>query len=506
MAHRRLRYVAYLRRSVDQTGEALGVEAQRELILLWAATQGVTITEWYCDNGITASRDDVVRPDYDRMIADIRDGADVPMVVVVEASRLNREETAVAAFSKLMRTAGGAVVAIDVAGGETVYDLSTTAGRVAFRDKATDAVNESEQISDRMYRWHARKRAAHEWSGGGRPYGWRRTVALSPDGRKIVITWVVDEDHAAIIREIARRLAAGEATGKICSDLNGRGVAGPGTTKHDHESTLWSMTSVRYIMRNPRLAGWYAEQGPDGVWSRVARSGTFPPILSDVEFDAVQVGLDAASRRRTTGTPVRRLLSGVVVCSVCQSKLRLIAASESWFRYNHAPLTMARKRTRKDCAGPTSIDGPELETHVRLAVTAYLARRSWERPEDTPAGLVERRAAQERRLDELAMKVASEEVTLELAGRTERIILAAIEEIDGKIRAQRRVRQSLTGPEAARVWAEADVKTPEGLTAARKVLTDVVDRIEITPGKQGNKPFDVTRVRIRWVNEEEETA
>ncbi|MDT3441092.1 MULTISPECIES: recombinase family protein [unclassified Pseudofrankia] len=188
MAHRRLRYVAYPRRSIDQTGEALGVEAQRELILLRAAPHGVTVIEWYCDNGITASRDDVVRPDYERMIADIRDSADVPMVLVVEASRLNREETAVAAFSKLMRNAVGSVLAIDVSGGATAYDLATTAGRVAYRDKATDAVNESEQISDRMYRWHARKRNAHEWAGGAKPYGWRRTVDLSPNGRKIVIT------------------------------------------------------------------------------------------------------------------------------------------------------------------------------------------------------------------------------------------------------------------------------------------------------------------------------
>lgn len=99
MAQRRLRYVAYLRRSIDQTGEALGVEAQRALILSWAAVHGVTVAEWFCDNGITASREDVVRPDCQRMIADIGDSADGPLVLVVEASRLNREETAVAAFS-----------------------------------------------------------------------------------------------------------------------------------------------------------------------------------------------------------------------------------------------------------------------------------------------------------------------------------------------------------------------------------------------------------------------
>nr|WP_198153000.1 recombinase family protein [Pseudofrankia sp. DC12] len=500
MAHRRSRYVAYLRRSVDQTGEALGVEAQRQLILSWAAVQGVEIAEFYCDNGITASRDDVVRPDYERMIAEVAASADVPMVLVVEASRLNREEVAVAAFSKLMRQAGGSVVAIDITGGATVYDLATTAGRVAFRDKATDAVNESEQISDRMYRWHARKRAAHEWSGGGRPYGWRRTAALSPNGKKIIVTWVVDDEAAAVVREIARRLTGGEATGTICSDLNRRGIPGPGKTHHDHEQTWWAMTSMRQIMRNPRLAGWYAERTGDGGWSRVERTDRFPALLSDAEFDAVQVALDAVSRRRATGTAARRLLSGIVVCAVCQSKLRAVPLGEG-YRYHHALLTMSRKRTVKDCAGPTSIDGPALENAVRKAVTGYLARERWDRPEDTPAGLVEQKAAKERRLDELAAQVAAETMTLELAGRTEKIILAEIAELDRKIRGRRQVRRSLAGPDAAKTWATANTTTPQGLAAARKVLTDVVDRVEITPGLQSRRAFDVTRVRIRWADE-----
>jgi DNA invertase Pin-like site-specific DNA recombinase len=433
MAHRPSRYVAYLRRSIDQTGEALGVEAQRALILSWAAVHGVTIAEFYCDNGITASRDDVVRPDYQRMIADIADSAEVPMVLVVEASRLNREEVAVAAFSRLMRRAGGSVVAIDVSGGSTVYDLSTTAGRVAYRDKATDAVNESEQITDRMLRWHERKRNAHEWSGGGRPYGWRRTVDLSPDGKKIIVTWVVDHAAATIVREIARRLTAGEATGKICADLNRRKIPGPGKTHHEHEATLWAMTSMRQMMRNPRLAGWYAEPTGNGGWSRIERTERFPALLTDAEFDAVQAALDAASKRRTTGTTARRLLAGVVVCSVCQSKLRPVPPGDG-YRYNHAPLTMSRKRTVKDCAGPTSIDGVALEEAVRWAVAAYLARQPLERPENTPAGLVEQKAAKERRLDELAAQVAAEQVTLELAGRTEKIILGEIAELDRKIR------------------------------------------------------------------------
>jgi DNA invertase Pin-like site-specific DNA recombinase len=506
MAQRRSRYVAYLRRSIDQTGEALGVEAQRSLILSWAAAHGVEVAEWFCDNGITASREDVVRPDYERMIAEIGDSADVPMVLVVEASRLNREETAVAAFSKLMRQAGGSVVAIDIAGGATVYDLSTTAGRVAYRDKATHAVNESEQISDRMYRWHARKRDAHEWSGGNRPYGWRRTVALSPDGKKIVVTWVIDDDAAKVIREIAVRMIAGEATGKICTTLNTRGIPGPGKTHHEHEPTLWTMSTTRLIMRNPRLAGWYAEPVTEGVWSRIARTEKFPPILSDAEFDAVQAALDSASHRRTTGVRIRRPLAGVVVCAVCLVKLRALPYGETGYRFHHPSLTMSRRRVRRDCEGPASIDGAALEAAVRLAVAAYLARQPWERSADTPTGLVEQKAAKERRLDELAAQVAADEMTLELAGRTERIILAEIAELDRKIRGQRQVRQTLAGPDAARVWDTADTTTAEGLTAFRKVLTDVVERIEITPGRQGSGPFDISRVRIHWAGENPDPA
>jgi hypothetical protein len=34
-------------------------------------------------------------------------------------------------------------------------------------------------------------------------------------------------------------------------------------------------------------------------------------------------------------------------------------------------------------------------------------------------------------------------------------------------------------------------------------LADVVDRIEITPGKQGQRPFDIGRVRIRLTDEDQ---
>ncbi|MBL7493545.1 hypothetical protein I6A60_37320 [Frankia sp. AgB1.9] len=97
-------------------------------------------------------------------------------------------------------------------------------------------------------------------------------------------------------------------------------------------------------------------------------------------------------------------------------------------------------------------------------------------------------------------------MTLELAGRTEQLILAEIAEIDRKIRGQRQVRQALAGPAAARVWDGAGTCTDEGLTAPRKILIDVVDRIEITPGNQRHGPFDVTRVRIRWTGEDRHPA
>ena len=115
------------------------------------------------------------------------------------------------------------------------YDLTTASGKKNFRDNLNGAAYYSDMISESTRRGKQYKASQGE-------VDCRRSFGFEPDG----VT--VDEAEAAIIRDHARRLLAGETQDALIRELKDSGVPSV-------RGAEWGYTTYRQIMTRPRNAG-----------------------------------------------------------------------------------------------------------------------------------------------------------------------------------------------------------------------------------------------------------
>src|SRR6266566_9974217 len=142
------------------------------------------------------------------MLDDLRTGT-INGVLVYHLDRLHRQPKELEEFFDICKEAG-------------VDDLATVTGRINLADPdgqfqarilGAVAKKESDDKSRRIRRKHEELAAAGKVSGGGsRPYGYeadKRTIR---------------PEEADVIRELARRVLAGDSLKALAQDLNTRGI------------------------------------------------------------------------------------------------------------------------------------------------------------------------------------------------------------------------------------------------------------------------------------------
>ena len=113
------------------------------------------------------------------------------------------------------------------------------------------ASGESEKTSIRVKTKHLQMIADGEYRGGLVPYGYRlEQLGRVNKKNKPVPDLVVDEDEAAIVREIFHLLVdKGYGTVRVANYLNDKGI------KTKRGTTLWRGTAVRALIDNPIYIG-----------------------------------------------------------------------------------------------------------------------------------------------------------------------------------------------------------------------------------------------------------
>ena len=301
----------YGRLSQDRTGESLSIPAQRDLCSTRAAERGWTVVEEYVDPNISASRAKK-RPGYERMLADIKLGL-IDGIVCKNQDRLARNLTELAALVRLTREHNVAILLLD-----DEIDTSTADGRLKMHILGAVAENEADKLSERVKQQRDRAALAGTYTGGRRPFGYES------DGVTVI------ESEAKHVRAMVLNYLDGMAINRIAIVLNHLVVQGKAPTPT--RAKMWSATSVRSIIMNPRYAGLYTRKG------KVSNvPAAWPAIISAEQHEQVIEKLGAPRTPKRGRKPVA-MLSGVLVCSRCGGAMTSGVGSNGIKRYSCSKL------------------------------------------------------------------------------------------------------------------------------------------------------------------------
>jgi site-specific DNA recombinase len=466
------RAAIYARISLDRTGAGLGIERQVDDCMALAGVRGYVVDAIYKDNDISAYSGRV-RPDYRRLLAAMEADA-IDVVVAWHTDRLHRSPRELEEYIAVSEA--NHVDTVTVQAGE--LDLGTASGRMVARMLGAAARHESEQKSERVRR--SSQQAAEAGKANGRlGYGYNADRTINPT-------------EAAVIREAATRLLAGETLYSVTSDLNRRQVASP-----RGRAGGWKSANLRGTITRATVAGWRewrpgtnGAKGGSGLGAFLAK-GTWPAILNRKEVERLRALL-FDPLRLTSRRPVENLLTGVLTCGVCG--LGLNGARNNRDKTNPRKYRCIRQPGDAHC-GRIGIVAEPVEAIIEAAVVEVLAR-SRLRPVgplsgDVAAAEAELMAARTAR-DELAAERARGEITAAEWATMRRVLIERIDRAEHAVAVTgsglTAIKNVPTGAAARKWWASAPT------AQKRVVIQALIKSVEIAPATNSRPQFDPSRV------------
>lgn len=430
----------YVRISRDIAGQGLGVARQEEDCRAQAKALGWEVAQVYVDNDVSATSARA-RPGYTRLLDDLRSG-DIGAIVAWHPDRLYRKVTDLAELIDVCKAHNVQIATVNA----SHIDLSSPTGRMVAGILAYVAVHEVEHKSERWARsWRQGRERGAPVTNSNRLFGYAR------DGQTVV------ESEAAVLREVADRLLAGETLGALLRDLDRREVR---TTL----GNVWRQQGLKGCLLNPRLAGLSTHQG------EILGDGNWEPILDRETWESLRGLLN--SRNRPRG-PRKYVLGGLLFCGKCG--YRMVSSSDK----GHGMYRCPKRPAMPGCGGVTG-----RADYVEQVVEEF-ARVRLDDPE------VRRRVAQLRaeptgaqnELADLDVRVRELEHQLDEPGTPVATILRAIDR--AKERQDALLSKIAAVPRAP--LPDRGSPWPDDLKRRRALIDLVVERVDLEPSTGGNK-------------------
>ena len=277
------RAVIYARYSSHAQRDA-SIEQQVEACTAYARAGNFRVVDIYADRAVSGRTDR--RADFQRMMRDAEVNR-FKFVIAWKSNRMGRNM-----LQAMINEARLNDLGVRVLYTEEDFD-DTAAGRFALRSMMNVNQFYSENMAEDIRRGLRDNAMNGKITNGQLPYGYKK----GPDGK-----YAIDEPRAEIVREIFRRVAAGEKQRAIADDLNVRGI-------HTGRGKPWGRGSFQVILTNERYTGVY-------VYDDVRVEGGVPQIVSKELFDEVQLVLRRRkSQVRSAGD---YLLTGKLFCGECK--------------------------------------------------------------------------------------------------------------------------------------------------------------------------------------------
>jgi len=446
-----MRTIVYARYSTDRQSET-SIADQIRVCREYAATQDWTVAEQYTDEGISGAAMGN-RPGVRGALAVLSRG---DALIVTDLSRLSRSQDLAPLITRLRHRG------VRVIGVQDGYDSESRTARMQAGLSGIMSEEFRAMVADRT-RSALELRARTGQATGGKAY-----------------------DDTEIVREVFQRAAAGEALKSIVSDLNRRGVRSPGAAWKQRASPRgkWLVSALHSLLQNERYIGrlvWNRSQwvkDPDtGKRHRRERPQSewivreCEPIVDRAVWDCVQ----ARFRRRSGKGGVQRyLLSGLLECAICGSKMIVMGGSQ------HRYICGAYHS-----GGPHACSNSQTFPRV-LAEDEVLSRVIGDMLSPEAISIGVRMMAEERKAVEAPPPVESEEVRA-----LERLVREGILSAETAAPALAEARRRAKAPVATdlpwpspRAWREAvegmrEILSGEDIPAAREALRELIGPLRV---------------------------
>ena len=222
----------YARKSVFRE-DSISIESQIEMCGYETKGQDYIV---YQDNGYSGKNTD--RPDFQRMLSDIRSGK-ISKVIVYKLDRVSRS---VLDFSELMDVFQK--YNVDFVSATEHFDTSNPMGRAMLNICIVFAQLERETIQQRVVDAYASRSKKGFFMGGKTPYGYSKAPIVI-DGVKTSM-FVQEPDEAADISLIYQLYSKPSSTlGDVLRELTARGI------NINRRGKYWNTARLSEMMRNP---------------------------------------------------------------------------------------------------------------------------------------------------------------------------------------------------------------------------------------------------------------
>ena len=418
---------AYIRLSIEDSGKPGSdtIEGQKNLILAYIERQtDLRLVEIYCDNGYTGT--DFDRPDFERMMEDVRRGK-INCIVVKDLSRFGRNYHETSNYLlRIFPFLGVRFVAVND-NFDTETAVETEYGLVMpLKNIINDTY--SRDISRKISTAIETKERRGEFIGVFAPYGYRKS---DDDRHKLV----PNPETAPIIQEIFVLRLQGMGYTGIARLLNGRGVPSPGaylfqcglSKRRQYRDAIWAAWNIKEILQDEVYLGHLIQgkrtnvaykqarkerNAPEVEW-RVFRNA-HEPLIDEGTFAAAQ-RITAENRRmyeeslgKADDLKTPSLFRGLVYCGDCGKALvrRHIYNRRQGGRvyyYNYLCVTSVKKAgacTPKNLKESKLLEVVEATIRCHLDAVAELEQRSlqvWDEKTAVWRTSIERQMAEEER-------------------------------------------------------------------------------------------------------------
>lgn len=326
----------YVRLSVEDSGKGTSdsIESQKAMILDYIESQpDMELSALYCDNGETGTNFD--RPGFEHMMEDLKSGK-ADCVVVKDLSRFGRNYIETGNYlERVFPFLGVRFVAIT----DQFDTVSAQRSEDGYIIPLKNLINHiyAKDISRKSGSAIAAKQKKGEFIGARAAYGYRK----DPNDKNHLL---VDEEAAAVVRNIFRWYADGVGVKEIVRKLEQDGIPSPGqrlvthglakskrfSTSHWNDKTIKDMLqrevylghTVQGQVRESLFEGLPKTKLPRDEW--IVVRDTHEPIISDTLFEAAQSVLHQNKEsylkkreRLSAAEGTENLLKGLIFCGDC---------------------------------------------------------------------------------------------------------------------------------------------------------------------------------------------